>query len=272
VNDSTTPDGSKSLYFNTSSTSTNGWYTFTVNGLKANTEYTFSTFIKGAYLANDNKGNASIGVIDPDTGKFMFYWEYFRSYPRSSRETKQIYPTAYDNDWHIRSVTFNSGDMTTATIALYGASSKIWLDGLSLFETTQGVKYDNGESSKAITSTTYNPASGATNAVTDPQVNNASYWNTGAGYKQGFMSIASGKLKYTASSDPKGVTYRLTKTVLLGNLKIYYRTRIVKTDLDSVYNESSISQSVLAVFDSEIFLYDRATLVYVFVESGDEKI
>ncbi|MBE6807554.1 MAG: hypothetical protein E7527_06100 [Ruminococcaceae bacterium] len=207
VSDSTTPDGSKSLYFDTSAQSSEGWYTFTVTGLKANTEYTFSSFIKGAYLSDSNKGQASIGVIDPDTGKYMFYWEYFRSYPRASRETKQMYPTAYDDEWHIRSVTFNTGDLTTATIALYGYSSQIWVDGLALFETTNGMKYENGESSKAIVSTEYSPASGATNAVTDPAVNNASYWNTGAGYKQGFMSIASGKLTYTASSDPNGVRY-----------------------------------------------------------------
>ena len=207
VSDSTTPDGSKSLYFDTSAQSSEGWYTFTVTGLKANTEYTFSSFIKGAYLSDSNKGQASIGVIDPDTGKYMFYWEYFRSYPRASRETKQMYPTAYDNDWHIRSVTFNTGDLTTATIALYGYSSQIWVDGLALFETANGVKYENGESSKAIVSTEYSPASGATNAVADPAVNNASYWNTCAGYKQGFMSIASGKLTYTASSDPNGVRY-----------------------------------------------------------------
>ena len=207
VSDSTTPDGSKSLYFNTSAQNNEGWYTFTVNGLKANTEYTFSAFIKGAYLSDNNKGQASIGVIDPDTGKYMFYWEYFRSYPRASRETKQMYPTAYDNYWHIRSVTFNTGDETSATIALYGYSTQMWVDGLALFETTNGMKYENGESSKALTTTEYNPASGATNAITDPNVNNASYWNTGAGYKQGFMSIASGKLKYTASSDPVGVRY-----------------------------------------------------------------
>ena len=207
VSDSTTPDGNKSLYFDTSAVGNEGWYSFTVTGLKANTEYTFSSFIKGAYLADDNKGQASIGVIDPDTGKYMFYWEYFRSYPRASRETKQMYPTAYDDDWHIRSVTFNTGDSTSATIALYGYSTKMWVDGLALFETTNGMKYENGESSKALTTTEYNPASGATNAITDPNVNNASYWNTGAGYKQGFMSIASGKLKYTASSDPVGVRY-----------------------------------------------------------------
>ena len=207
VDDSTTPDGSKSLYFDTSAQSAEGWYTFTVTGLEANTEYTFSSFIKGAYLSDSNKGQASIGVIDPDTGKYMFYWEYFSSYPRASRETKQMYPTAYDDEWHIRSVTFNTGDLTTATIALYGYSSQIWVDGLALFETTNGMKYENGESSKAIVSTEYAPASGATNAVTDPAVNDESYWNTGAGYKQGFMSVASGKLTYTASSDPKGVRY-----------------------------------------------------------------
>ena len=207
VDDATAPDGNKSLFFDTSAQSSEGWYSFEVTGLEENTEYTFSTFIKGAYLAADNKGQASIGVIDPDTNRYMFYWKYFSSYPRASRPTKQIYPTAYDDEWHIRSVTFNTGDRTSATIALYGYSTKMWLDGMALFETTQGVKYDNGESSKAITSTTYNPASGATNAVADPAVNNAAYWNTGAGYKQGFMSIASGKLTYTASSDPRGVRY-----------------------------------------------------------------
>ncbi len=207
VSDSTTPDGSKSLFFDTSANGNEGWYTFTVTGLKANTEYTFSSFIKGAYLADDNKGQASIGVIDPDTGKYMFYWEYFRSYPRSSRETKQMYPTAYDNDWHIRSVTFNTGDRTTATIALYGYSTKMWVDGLALFETVNGMKYETGESAKAIVSDQYAPAADATNAIADPNVNNASYWNVGTGYKQGFMSIASGALKYTASSEPNGVRY-----------------------------------------------------------------
>jgi len=244
VDDSTTPDGSKSLYFNTASQSNEGWYTFTVTGLKANTEYTFSSFIKGAYLSDSNKGQASIGVIDPDTGKYMFYWEYFRSYPRASRETKQMYPTAYDDEWHIRSVTFNTGDLTTATIALYGYSSQIWVDGLALFETTNGMKYENGESSKAIVSTEYSPASGATNAVADPAINNASYWNTGAGYKQGFMSIASGKLTYTASSDPKGVRY--TKWIDVKPGTDYYYSYTV--------NVTSAGSGRVAILDNAMLL------------------
>ncbi len=223
VSDSTTPLGSKSLYFNTSSVSTKKFYTFTVTGLKANTEYTFSAFLKGAYLANDNKGFGSIGVIDPYNNQYMVYKS---NYPRASRLTQQLCPTAWDDEWHLRSVSFNTGSRTSYTIALYGYSSKMWVDGMALFESTNGGKYENGESAKAITSTTYNPASGATNAVADPSVNNASYWNVGAGYKQGFMSIASGALKYTASSDPKGVRY--TKWIDVKPGTDYYVSYTVK--------------------------------------------
>ena len=253
VSDSTTPDGSKSLYFDTSAQNSEGWYTFTVTGLKANTEYTFSAFIKGAYLSDSNKGQGSIGVIDPDTGKYMFYWEYFRSYPRASRETKQMYPTAYDDEWHIRSVTFNTGDLTSATIALYGYSTQMWVDGLALFETVNGMKYENGESAKAITSTEYTPASGAANAIADPNVNDASYWSAGAGYKQGFMSVTGGKLKYTASSEPNGVRY--TKWFAVKPGTDYYVTYTI--------NVTTAGAGRVAIMDNSLLLpYENLTTTF----------
>ena len=224
VSDSTTPLGEKSLYFNTSSVSTKKFYTFIVDGLEANTDYTFSAFLKGAYLADDNKGFGSVGVIDPYNNQFMV-WK--SAYPRASRLTQQLCPTAWDDEWHLRSVSFNTGDSTSYTIALYGYSSKMWVDGLALFESANGAKYENGESAKAITTTTYNPESGAANAVTDPTISNSSYWNVGAGYKQGFMSITGGALKYTASSDPVGVRY--TKWIDVKPGTDYYYSFTVKT-------------------------------------------
>jgi len=224
VSDSTTPLGEKSLYFNTSSVSTKKFYTFTVDGLQANTDYTFSAFLKGAYLADDNKGFGSVGVIDPYNNQFMV-WK--SAYPRASRLTQQLCPTAWDNEWHLRSVSFNTGSRTSYTIALYGYSSKMWVDGLALFESVNGGKYENGESAKAITTTTYSPASGATNAVSDPTISNSSYWNAGAGYKQGFMSITGGALKYTASSEPNGVRY--TKWIDVKPGTDYYYSFTVKT-------------------------------------------
>ena len=232
VEDATTPDGGKSLFFDTSSKSQAGWYTFTVNGLKTNTEYTFSSFLKGAYLADDNKGMASLGVVDPDTGNFMVYWEYYKTHQRASRDTQQLYPTAWDDAWHLRAVSFNSGDNTSVTIALYGYSSQMWVDGMALFESANGAKYENGESANALTSDTWEDlsASGAANVITDPNVNDASYWNTGAGYKQGFMSIADGKLKYTASSHPVGVRYTKWVDVKPGtDYYVSYTVNVTKT-------------------------------------------
>lgn len=208
VEDATTPDGDKSLYFNTSDKSQAGWYTFTVSGLKKNTDYTFSSFLKGAYLADDNKGMASLGVVDPDTGNFMVYWEFYRNSQRASQDTQQLYPTAWDDEWHLRAVSFNSGERTTVTIALYGYASKMWVDGLALFESANGIKYENGESTSSLTSDKWEDLSdSATNAVEDPQVNDATYWSNGAGYKQGFVQAASGALQYVNSADPCGVRY-----------------------------------------------------------------
>ena len=208
VEDATTPDGDHSLSFDTSATDGDGWYTFTVSGLKENTEYTFSSWLKGAYLADDNRGRASIGVLDPDSGNFMVYWDYYSSFQRASRDTQQLYPTAWDDEWHLRAVRFNSGNHTSVTIALYGYGSKMWVDGLALFESINGIKYENGESATALTSDRWEDLSAtATNAVVDPEVNNAAYWHDAAGYKQGFVRAYDGQLQYMDSPDPCGVRY-----------------------------------------------------------------
>ena len=71
VADSTAPNGGKSLLFNASS-ATEQWAKFTVK-VQPNTDYVFSAWVKGGYLSASNAGHASIGVIDPTTGKFMIY-------------------------------------------------------------------------------------------------------------------------------------------------------------------------------------------------------
>ncbi len=208
VTDATTPDGDKSLYFNTSGKSSAGWYTFTISGLKTHTEYTFSSWLKGAYLAQDNKGMASLGVMDPDSGKFMVYGDYYYGHQRASRDTQQLYPTAWDDEWHLRSVSFNSGYRTSVTIALYGYGSRMWIDGLALYESVNGIKYENGESAAALVSTNWvDLRDSVANAVEDPRVDNTAYWESGAGYKMGFVQARDGALLYTESADRNAVRY-----------------------------------------------------------------
>ena len=106
------------------------------------------------------------GVINPDTGKFLVHTalktdangkEKYDSganshYPRASREDQQIYPTAWDDEWHLRSVAFNSGNLSEVTIALYGYGSQMWVDDMALFKNGEGTKYVgvNGKSNLQV--------------------------------------------------------------------------------------------------------------------------
>ena len=220
--DKTAPDGGKSLYFNSTGLKSGNFSTkFTVK-VQKNTDYVFSTWVKGAYLGTDNKGKASIGVINPDTGKFLVHTALKTdsngkekydagansAYPRASREDQQIYPNAWDNQWHLRSVMFNSGNLTEVTIALYGYGSKMWVDDMALFKNGDGVKYMNERASSELRVNLYSDLYTCTDnkcVNQNPAVDSDSYWKTGTGWDSGFLSVVSGgksgkALKYSAYS------------------------------------------------------------------------
>ena len=212
VTDSTAPEGGKSLYFNSSGNTTEKWYKFTAK-VEPNTDYIFSAWVKGAFLSAGNSGHASIGVIDPTTGKFMINSTHRT---RGSRANRQIYPTAWDEDWHLRAVSFNTGALTEVTIALCGENTKLWVDGLALYKNGDGIKYVGTRMGNPI----------KVNLGADPLVckdaacltqNNtfssgSKFWQDGAGWQNGFLTVTADDkdhgqvLKYTAG-DGYGVFY-----------------------------------------------------------------
>ncbi len=214
VEDNTAPEGNHSLHFDTRGTTAPKWYTFTVT-VNPHTDYTLSAWIKGDYIAADNRFYASFGVLNPATKTFATY----RSYEgRRSRQDQQIYPTAWDNEWHLRSVTFNSGNCREVVLGLYGYGSEIWLDDLALFRQGSGIAYLS-DNAKGIIEFSYDyeymfcaPAKSITENVRFDNAD-STYWQTGGGWNNGFMSIADttygyGKsLKYTASAHPVGASY-----------------------------------------------------------------
>ena len=211
VTDKTAPEGSKSLYFNTSGNTTESWHTFTVK-VKKDTDYVFSAWVKGSTLSASNVGHASIGVIDPDTGKFMIHED---NRGRASRANRQIYPTAWDGEWHLRSVAFNSGDLTEVTIALCGDNSHLWVDGLALYKNGDGIKYNDPRATGSLRVNYYaDEYSCADNKCLNgnPSVSGTSYWKEGTGWRNGFLSAVSGgksgqALQYKATVDAAGVYY-----------------------------------------------------------------
>ncbi len=190
VSDATAPEGNKSLYFNSSGNTTEKWYTFTVP-VEPNTDYVFSAWVKGTFLSASNSGHASVGVVDPSTGKFMIYSSYRT---RCSRANRQIVPTAWDEEWHLRSVAFNSADLTEVTIALCGDNSKLWVDGLALYKNGEGLKYVGERNSSRLKIDMYAEALVCKESASVTKNSGFSsgntYWKDGAGWRNGFLSVA----------------------------------------------------------------------------------
>ena len=211
VEDKTAPEGGKSLYFDTSATTKADWHVIWVD-VQKNTDYTFSAWVKGAHLARDNRGWATVGVVDSATNRFMPYNGKLPFYTQS----KQIVPPGWDNSWHLRSVSFNSGSRTKVGIALYGCSSKMWVDGLALFKNGDGIKY-NSDNMSQITSVRFDAehtyCAEKNSLFKNPTFDSSTFWQSGSGWKSGFLSIADNKyeygksLKYTATEQPVGQHY-----------------------------------------------------------------
>ena len=220
VKDETAPNGDKVLYFNTSKKEA-GWYTFTVD-VEPNTEYILSAWLKGAFISDDNRFNASFGVLDPDQAEtgFMLYYDWHHGIGgcmRASQPTQQLFPTAWDEEWHLRSVAFNSGNLKQVTLALYGEASQLWLDDIALYKLTDGIKYAGKRLTGALkgdmaTTSSCPPEKSLTEDVNVVAATSA-FWQSGAGWKNGFMSVVDTEseygyaLKYIGSEQPVGVYY-----------------------------------------------------------------
>lgn len=212
VSDSTAPEGEKSLLFQSSGTTQEKWYSFTVE-VEPNTDYIFSAWVKGAFLSANNSGHASIGVVDPTTGKFMIHSAHRT---RGSRANRQIYPTAWDEDWHPRAVSFNSGPLTQVTIALCGDNSKLWVDGMALYKNGEGIKYVGDRMKtrvKVDLSADPLTCKDSANLLKNGTLSSGTkHWADGHGWRNGFLSVTDagktyGKALHYASIEGNGEYY-----------------------------------------------------------------
>ena len=264
VTDSTAPEGNKTLYFNTSGKTTEQWYTFKV-AVQPNTNYVFSAWVKGSYLSATNSGHASIGVMDPTTNKFMIYPSYRT---RCSRNNRQIVPPSWDEEWHLRSVAFNSADLTEVTIALCGDNSKLWVDGMALYKNGDGIKYvgerNAGQMKVDMQAELLECKDSACLTQNSGFSSGNTYWKNGAGWKNGFLSVTDsdkehGKaLHYTGTFNSNGVYYVQWVDVKPGtDYSFAFDVKILtggKGKLMVLQDKMSIPEAVLGFeFDQDIY-------------------
>lgn len=150
IEDPTAPEGNHSLrYIGGAAT----WHTFPVS-VERNTLYTFSAWVKSPRLGTDNNATATFGVMNAESGRFLVYDKYNgngHGAASLSTKTMQLMATAPDDEWHLRSVTFDSGSHDTVYIGVYGADSILYLDDMALFKSSNGMEYISPLRSETLT-------------------------------------------------------------------------------------------------------------------------
>lgn len=205
--------GNSCLYYQNASTM-ESWHTFTIN-VEANTEYVLSAWVKAPYLSGNNTGLTSIGILDPDTNQFVYSTLAAYKFKQSGPK-RALRPTAMDNRWHLRAMTFRTSNTETVTVAVYGKKSQMWIDDLSVHKVTDGMEYKGArrtENISASTSVTNKYCRAEDNLIPDCNMNSGvskNFWSTNSGgWNNGFMSIVDGGdahgrvMKYTAGASLK---------------------------------------------------------------------
>ena len=212
VKDTTAKEGDRVLFFDTAGTETNERHIFWVD-VEPNTDYVFSAWLKGAFLSEDNLARGTIGVIDPDTKDYLVDRTV-----KFSTADRQLVPPAWDNCWHLRGVTFHSGDKTKVGIALSGYGSQMWVDGMALFRGSDSRKYMSANMLSTVSirySIDQYTCKDKDSLTGNIRMEDAAsdFWQSGSGWRNGFLSFADNEyeygtsLKYTASQDPVGIHY-----------------------------------------------------------------
>lgn len=270
VSDKTAPQGKKSLYFKTSKTTQVKEIVWV--DVQPDTNYIFSTWIKGAYISKDNPlYNATVGIVN-EQGTFlsMEEWVFLNG-------ERQIVPTAWDNAWHLRAIQFNSADATRVGICLSGSGSQLWLDDMALYKVGDGKKYvsaNMGGSVKLNFDEAIATCADKNNLITDGAFetkDKSGFWADSHGWRNGVLTFAENayeygtSLKYTASGrDAATATIKWVEVEANTDYTFSFNLRILKSGngrlllLDDKLREKE--EFLLVTFDRSA--YDTADAKY----------
>lgn len=211
-------NGSRALRFKGEGLTGKKKYIFRLK-IEPNTKYMFSAWVKGINISSSNCGDATFGITDAASGEFLI-GDPVAPDPGcilDSTAERQLVPTAYDNEWHLRGIEFNSGSRTEIGIAVYGSNSEIYLDELVLCKVKNCVKYESEYNTGKVS---VYPNEGESSCKPENNLvqnfnftdSESDFWETGHIYGN-FVSVAdaylgSGKsLKYSAGEKPAGNIY-----------------------------------------------------------------
>lgn len=116
--------------------------------VEANTDYWLTLMVKTKKYSDVFGRFLTFGITDPDTGDFIMMADPEAEGGRPYKVNQQLTPSAYDGQWHIITVPFNSGDMTHLNFTINGTNIEAWFDDIYIFKAEDAKSYVAPESDK----------------------------------------------------------------------------------------------------------------------------
>lgn len=155
-----------------------------------NTDYMFSTWVKGPYLGADNSGDVTFGIVDPDSKQFILDQNPADGQTSNvnSSATESLTPPAWDNEWHQRGCVFNSGSLTKVGVAIVGKNGTAYFDNMVLCKDTDAYAPTPSDLNQFAKVTNKNPSlkgcAPEDNLIYDFTLSDSdsSFWTSGLSY------------------------------------------------------------------------------------------
>ena len=135
--DSKAHSGSKMLKYSAAGLEREKTWSAMFFDVEPNTEYYFTAFVRGEKWSDTNKCDMYLGIVNPETGKFVP--QGFKANKRYD-ENRQ-YSVAYDNEWHMIRGVVNSGSATQLGIGFSGGNAVAYIDDMYFFKSEDKVEY-----------------------------------------------------------------------------------------------------------------------------------
>ena len=204
--------------------------------VEPNTEYYFTAFVRGEKWSDTNKCDMYLGIVNPETGKFVP--QGFKANKRYD-ENRQ-YSVAYDNEWHMIRGVVNSGSATQLGIGFSGGNAVAYIDDMYFFKSEDKVEYKTPKLSIKDASASQNTpekigCEDSDNLFDNYDISDVSgdtFWTSGKGF---FPTV---KLAETGSTKGNAIYYS-ENTYGTGYPKGTYYIKWIDVDANTDYTFSA---------------------------------
>ena len=122
---------------------------YELKDLEPKTDYWLTLFVKAPRQTPDADTFITFGITNSETGDFIVMADPSSEGGRPYKPGQQLVPMAYDGQWHVITVPFNTCDATSVNFTIDGINCEAWFDNIYIFKATDAKPYVSPVTDKA---------------------------------------------------------------------------------------------------------------------------